>query len=81
MSAAPVLHTYVLCLCTETFVYHALYGTYPHCRTYTYCVARAADAGHFSAKDCAGVILYTAEKCTQVLRINVCWLANIFVLT
>ena len=38
----------------------------PICRTYTYSVARAADAGHFSAKDCAGVILYSAEKCTQV---------------
>ena len=36
------------------------------CRTYTYSMARAADAGHVSAKDCAGVILYAAEKCTQV---------------
>jgi len=36
------------------------------CRTYTYCVGRAADKGYFSNKDCAGVILYTAERCTQV---------------
>ena len=35
-------------------------------RTYTYCVGRAADNGYFSNKDCAGVILYGAEKCTQV---------------
>ena len=37
-------------------------------RTYTYCVGRAADNGYFSNKDCAGVILYGAEKCTQVTR-------------
>jgi len=43
-----------------------MYVTLNCCRTYTYCVGRAADRGHFSAKDCAGVILYTAEKCTQV---------------
>ena len=35
-------------------------------RTYTYSVARACDNGYFSNKDCAGVILYAAEKCTQV---------------
>ena len=29
-------------------------------------VARACDGGSFSNKDCAGVILYSAEKCTQV---------------
>jgi alkylation response protein AidB-like acyl-CoA dehydrogenase len=29
-------------------------------------VARACDAGQVSRKDCAGVILYTAEKATQV---------------
>jgi len=43
-----------------------MYATLSACRTYTYCVARAADLGYFSAKDCAGVILYSAEKCTQV---------------
>lgn len=35
-------------------------------RAYLYGVARAADEGHVSRKDCAGVILYTAEKATQV---------------
>ena len=43
-----------------------MYTTLNACRTYTYCVGRACDQGHFSNKDCAGVILYTAEKCTQV---------------
>lgn len=43
-----------------------MYTNLNACRTYTYSVARAADAGHCSAKDCAGVILYAAEKCTQV---------------
>lgn len=36
------------------------------CRSYLYTVARAWDAGTFSGKDCAGVILYCAEKATQV---------------
>uniref|UniRef100_A0A671N8V3 Isovaleryl-CoA dehydrogenase, mitochondrial n=1 Tax=Sinocyclocheilus anshuiensis TaxID=1608454 RepID=A0A671N8V3_9TELE len=35
-------------------------------RQYLYNVARACDKGHFSAKDCAGVILYCAENATQV---------------
>ena len=43
-----------------------MYTTLNACRTYTYCVARACDQGYFSNKDCAGVILYAAEKCTQV---------------
>jgi isovaleryl-CoA dehydrogenase len=30
-----------------------------------YSVARAADAGFASRKDCAGVILYCAERATQ----------------
>ncbi|KXS17708.1 acyl-CoA dehydrogenase NM domain-like protein [Gonapodya prolifera JEL478] len=34
-------------------------------RAYTYAVGRAADAGHASNKDCAGVILYTAERATE----------------
>lgn len=34
-------------------------------RAYVYAVARACDNGHVSRKDCAGVILYTAEKATQ----------------
>lgn len=36
------------------------------CRSYLYAVARACDRSHFSNKDCAGVILYCAEKATQV---------------
>jgi len=43
-----------------------MYSTLSACRAYTYSVARAADLGHFSNKDCAGVILYTAEKCTTL---------------
>ena len=31
-----------------------------------YSVAKAADAGHVSGKDCAGVILYLAENATKV---------------
>lgn len=36
------------------------------CRSYVYSVAKAVDQGHFNSKDCAGVILYCAEKATQV---------------
>ncbi|XP_073204884.1 isovaleryl-CoA dehydrogenase, mitochondrial isoform X1 [Lepidochelys kempii] len=36
------------------------------CRQYVYNVAKACDQGHFNAKDCAGVILYSAECATQV---------------
>merc|ERR1711974_154170 len=43
-----------------------MYTALNSCRTYTYCVGRACDQGYFSNKDCAGVILLTAEKCTQV---------------
>ena len=43
-----------------------MYTNLNACRTYTYSVARACDQGYFSNKDCAGVILYSAEKCTQV---------------
>ena len=46
-----------------------MYTTLNACRTYTYSVARACDQGYFSNKDCAGVILYSAEKCTQVRNI------------
>lgn len=35
-------------------------------RAYLYSVARACDQGKISRKDCAGVILYTAEKATQI---------------
>lgn len=36
------------------------------CRSYVYAVARALDNGHGISKDCAGSILYSAEKATQV---------------
>ncbi|XP_030071015.1 isovaleryl-CoA dehydrogenase, mitochondrial [Microcaecilia unicolor] len=36
------------------------------CRQYVYNVAKACDQGHINSKDCAGVILYTAECATQV---------------
>ncbi|ETE65281.1 Isovaleryl-CoA dehydrogenase, mitochondrial [Ophiophagus hannah] len=36
------------------------------CRQYVYNVAKACDQGHINAKDCAGVILYSAECATQV---------------
>ncbi|KAM5234990.1 isovaleryl-CoA dehydrogenase, mitochondrial isoform 1-T1 [Ctenodactylus gundi] len=35
-------------------------------RQYVYNVAKACDEGHCTAKDCAGVILYSAECATQV---------------
>ncbi|KAK3537598.1 hypothetical protein QTP70_016998 [Hemibagrus guttatus] len=43
-----------------------MYTRLSSCRQYTYNVARACDKGHFSAMDCAGVILYCAENATQV---------------
>jgi isovaleryl-CoA dehydrogenase len=35
-------------------------------RSYVYAVARACDEGKATRQDCAGVILYTAERATQV---------------
>jgi len=35
-------------------------------RSYVYTVARACNKGHFNNKDCAGVILYSAERATEV---------------
>merc|ERR1719163_1717788 len=35
-------------------------------RAYVYTVARACNEGHFNNKDCAGVILYSAERATEV---------------
>jgi len=43
-----------------------MYTRLSACRTYMYTVARACDNGHFSSKDCAGIILYAAENATQV---------------
>ncbi len=34
-------------------------------RAYVYSVARSCDAGHISNMDCAGVILYAAERATE----------------
>ncbi|KAK3828864.1 MAG: acyl-CoA dehydrogenase/oxidase [Benniella sp.] len=35
-------------------------------RSYVYATARATDSGHASNRDCAGVILYSAERATEV---------------
>ncbi|KAH8360456.1 isovaleryl-CoA dehydrogenase, mitochondrial [Drosophila serrata] len=43
-----------------------MYTTLSACRSYLYTVARSCDSGSRSSKDCAGVILYTAEKATKV---------------
>ncbi|KAM9354128.1 isovaleryl-CoA dehydrogenase, mitochondrial [Pholidichthys leucotaenia] len=43
-----------------------MYTRLASCRQYLYNVARACDKGHFSAMDCAAVILYCAENATQV---------------
>uniref|UniRef100_A0A182INW0 Isovaleryl-CoA dehydrogenase, mitochondrial n=1 Tax=Anopheles atroparvus TaxID=41427 RepID=A0A182INW0_ANOAO len=43
-----------------------MYTTMNACRAYLYSVARACDNGKANPKDCAGVILYCAEKATQV---------------
>ncbi|GIX76957.1 isovaleryl-CoA dehydrogenase, mitochondrial [Caerostris darwini] len=43
-----------------------MYTNLNACRSYLYSVARAVDRGHVNSKDCAGVILYCAEKATQM---------------
>ncbi|XP_020916752.1 isovaleryl-CoA dehydrogenase, mitochondrial [Exaiptasia diaphana] len=43
-----------------------MYTKLSACRSYVYSVARACDEGHINSKDCAGVILYSAENATQV---------------
>ncbi|XKE46974.1 isovaleryl-CoA dehydrogenase [Halomonas organivorans] len=43
-----------------------MYTTLNACRAYLYSVAAACDRGQTSRKDAAGVILYCAEKATQV---------------
>lgn len=46
-----------------------MYVTLSAMRSYLYCVARAADGGADALqlrKDCAGVIMYTAENATQI---------------
>ena len=52
-----------------------MYTTLNACRAYLYSAARAADAGHCSGKDCAGVILYCAEKATQVRQV-ICFVTS-----
>jgi isovaleryl-CoA dehydrogenase len=43
-----------------------MYTTMNACRAYVYAVAKACDRGETTRKDAAGVILYAAEKATQV---------------
>lgn len=43
-----------------------MYTTLNACRSYLYGVARSCIAGKANPKDCAGVILYCAEKATQL---------------
>jgi isovaleryl-CoA dehydrogenase len=43
-----------------------MYTEISACRAYLYTVAKACDHGMVSRKDAAGVILYTAEKATQM---------------
>ncbi|XP_038210701.1 isovaleryl-CoA dehydrogenase, mitochondrial [Zerene cesonia] len=43
-----------------------MYTTLSATRCYLYNVAKACDEGHVNSKDCAGVILYSAEKATQL---------------
>uniref|UniRef100_A0A672RDR9 Isovaleryl-CoA dehydrogenase, mitochondrial n=1 Tax=Sinocyclocheilus grahami TaxID=75366 RepID=A0A672RDR9_SINGR len=57
--AIPYLHV-------RELMQEKMYTRLSSCRQYLYNVARACDKGDFSAKDCAGVILYCAENATQV---------------
>lgn len=43
-----------------------MYTTMQASRSFVYSVAKACDAGRVDRKDCAGVILYTAENATQL---------------
>ncbi len=43
-----------------------MYTTMNACRAYVYAVAQACDRGETTRKDAAGVILYSAEKATQM---------------
>nr|XP_022901928.1 isovaleryl-CoA dehydrogenase, mitochondrial [Onthophagus taurus] len=43
-----------------------MYTTLSACRSYLYNVAKACDKKNANSKDCAGVILYCAEKATQM---------------
>lgn len=54
-----------------------MYTTLAACRSYLYNVARACDKKHLNSKDCAGVILYSAEKSTQMALDAIQILGNI----
>ena len=43
-----------------------MYTNWNACRAYCYAVAQACDRGETNRKDAAGVILYTAERATQM---------------
>lgn len=43
-----------------------MYTTLSACRSYLYNVAKACDNKKVNSKDCAGVILYCAERATQM---------------
>lgn len=43
-----------------------MYSTLSACRSYLYNVAKACDNKKVNSKDCAGVILYCAERATQM---------------
>jgi isovaleryl-CoA dehydrogenase len=43
-----------------------MYTTLGACRSYLYNIAKSADEGHVAPKDCAAIILYCAEKATQM---------------
>jgi len=43
-----------------------MYAKLSACRSWMYTAARACDKGHFSNRDCAAIILYSAEAATQV---------------
>jgi isovaleryl-CoA dehydrogenase len=43
-----------------------MYTTLSACRAYLYAVAQACDRGQSTRKDAAGVILFCAEKATQM---------------
>lgn len=55
-----------------------MYTTLSACRSYLYNVARACDNKKVNAKDCAGVILYCAEKATQMALDAIQILGTIF---
>ena len=43
-----------------------MYANTQACRAFVYRTAQAADAGRVDRKDCAAVILYAAERATQM---------------